>query len=790
MGKHHKNKGKPRNSEEKRRRQEQSEEWKNKRGDGRDEETVKTNPIFEAFYRAQGFINSDEEFEQFLETLRAGLPACFRLNLDYPFIDELRKELLSYAGQSIEVEGHSISAVENMAWYKSAYKLGTDRRALRKLPILNELHKWMVRHTENGNISRQEAVSMVPPLALNVSPHHKCLDMCAAPGSKTAQLLEIVHRSANDPAELQGVVVANDSDTDRVYMLAHQCRRINSPLLLITTHKGQEFPRIYGKGVVKVKGNPPDGFFDRILCDVPCSGDGTLRKNPSIWKKWNTGGSFSLHVLQLMIANRGVELLKTDGLLVYSTCSLSPYEDEACVAELLRSSNGSLELVDAREFLPNFKARPGLKSWYVLDDSKVGQNFEKKRRVDESNGDADETGNAGDTNVKEDAAGPTHSNPYVQKCLDLGMTLFETFDDVPSLLKKKIRKSVFPPTAEENEWMHLEKCLRCVPHDEDTGGFFVATLRKVRSTRKTSAIVVEEADTKVVQDATDDIATSEVKLTDENDADNNNDKNSNNRKKGLIEFVTWDNNSFQKVADFHGFTPELQAKNFFSREDMMSNNKDKKNSGISKCIYYIPNSVLEVMNGDLDDRIKVVTSGIKMFERKGNNAGGEMEYRILQEGLSVIAPFITKRKISVTIQDFCNLLGGGLVSFSTLSESTVNSLTALDAGILICVYEFSFSDVLDTEGTPSTTSNTDNSLPHQLHCVCWRGKGRTMNVMCGKTEMELMKHQLQSLRVLRPKVFANKTDNTNIDDAKTGDVALESNVEVTETNDSIIEMET
>jgi hypothetical protein len=49
----------------------------------------------------------------------------------------------------------------------------------------------MIEHTDNGNITRQEAVSMVPPLALNVQPHHRCLDMCAAPGSKTTQILEV-----------------------------------------------------------------------------------------------------------------------------------------------------------------------------------------------------------------------------------------------------------------------------------------------------------------------------------------------------------------------------------------------------------------------------------------------------------------------------------------------------------------------------------------------------------------------------------------------------------------------
>ena len=105
-----------------------------------------------------------------------------------------------------------------------------------------------------------------------------------------------------------------------------------------------------------------------MLCDVPCSGDGTLRKNPAIWAKWGCSSALSLHPLQLIIAQRGVQLLKTGGLMVYSTCSMSPYEDEAVIAELLRQFKGQLELVDAREFVPVFKARPGMSDWYVLDD--------------------------------------------------------------------------------------------------------------------------------------------------------------------------------------------------------------------------------------------------------------------------------------------------------------------------------------------------------------------------------------------------------------------------------------
>eukprot|EP01041_Mallomonas_annulata_P004338 gene4338-8632_t len=349
MGKRH-FKGNNR-SDDKRRRQETEEKWRNTRRQPQ-AAPVCSNLKFEAFYKAQSFVSEGEDWDNFLQCLRSPLPACFRLNSDYEFSSELRKQLESIVKNAISID-NDLKPLTEMEWYPSgnAFKLGTDRRMIRKSKALEPLHKWMMLHTDCGNITRQEAVSMVPPIALDVQPHHKCIDMCAAPGSKTSQLLEIVGRSWSLPEDQQGLVVANDSDTDRAYMLVHQCRRINSPFLIITTHKGQEFPRIDtfkenendninedqgGGGASAVRQRIRDGYFDRVLCDVPCSGDGTIRKSPYLWTKWSLGGGIALHPLQLMIAKRGFDMLKTDGLMVYSTCSMSPYENESVVAELLR----------------------------------------------------------------------------------------------------------------------------------------------------------------------------------------------------------------------------------------------------------------------------------------------------------------------------------------------------------------------------------------------------------------------------------------------------------------------
>lgn len=103
-------------------------------------------------------------------------------------------------------------------------------------------------------------------------------------------------------------------DTIPIFICAHAIQGQDFPTIL------QESRRSTGNAV-----GTGGGAFDRVLCDAPCSGDGTLRKTPNIWGKWSTSSAYSLYPLQLMIAQRGLKLLKEGGIMVYSTCSMSPY---------------------------------------------------------------------------------------------------------------------------------------------------------------------------------------------------------------------------------------------------------------------------------------------------------------------------------------------------------------------------------------------------------------------------------------------------------------------------------
>mmetsp|Transcript_17103 Transcript_17103/g.16981 ORF Transcript_17103/g.16981 Transcript_17103/m.16981 type:complete len:108 (+) Transcript_17103:394-717(+) len=105
---------------------------------------------------------------------------------------------------------------------------------------------------------------MIPPLVLNLQQGQTVLDICAAPGSKTAQIIELING--------KGLVVANEIDKDRAYMLIHQLHRSNTSCMVVVNHPAQNLPNIHNDDSVFQ--------FDRVLCDVPCTGDGAIRKMP------------------------------------------------------------------------------------------------------------------------------------------------------------------------------------------------------------------------------------------------------------------------------------------------------------------------------------------------------------------------------------------------------------------------------------------------------------------------------------------------------------------------------
>ena len=119
---------------------------------------------------------------------------------------------------------------------------------------------------------------------------------------QTSQLLELLHSSQTllESSIPPGLLIANDSDYKRTHLLIHQTARIPSPAFVVTNVDASIFPTLSlpPENMAESSGRksrPSTLLFDRILCDVPCSGDGTIRKNVGIWKKWNAMDGNGLH---------------------------------------------------------------------------------------------------------------------------------------------------------------------------------------------------------------------------------------------------------------------------------------------------------------------------------------------------------------------------------------------------------------------------------------------------------------------------------------------------------------
>jgi len=168
-----------------------------------------------------------------------------------------------------------------------------------------------------GFIYIQDLSSMLPAILLDPAPGNVVLDMCAAPGGKSAQLSEMV---GDD-----GLVIANDPSRDRLGILRANLERLNVSNVVSTCYAGQEMPQ----GIQ----------FDCILVDAPCSGWGTVKKNPAVTRIWKKENINPLVVLQRRLLYKAALMLAPGGRLVYSTCTTNAQENQEQVRWILSRSS-------------------------------------------------------------------------------------------------------------------------------------------------------------------------------------------------------------------------------------------------------------------------------------------------------------------------------------------------------------------------------------------------------------------------------------------------------------------
>ena len=263
-----------------------------------------------------------------VHALRASSARPLRKSMRVNFLKSDCHEFVSWAN-------HQHWKIEPIPWCADGFFVDRDNRdvALGK----DLLH--IVGHTY-----MQEAASMLPVTLLDPQPGDAVLDMSAAPGSKTTHILSRMRA--------KGVVVANDVQEKRLWALLSNLQRSSAKNVLVTRKVGQWFARHTTER------------FDRVLCDAPCTAQGIVRKDATALQYCSSDNVGKMAKLQRELLEAAIHAANVGGRIVYSTCTLTPEENEEVVSSMLKKFPNHIEAIMPSSF-------PGIEK--ALNDSRIVQ---------------------------------------------------------------------------------------------------------------------------------------------------------------------------------------------------------------------------------------------------------------------------------------------------------------------------------------------------------------------------------------------------------------------------------
>lgn len=253
-------------------------------------------------------------------------------------VTTVRRNDLKARNDFEEKLAEDFNQVEQASWNKKVYRLGKIDKPGKSL-----LH-W------RGEYYSQEESATLPVKALEPQEGDNVLDMCAAPGGKTTQIADQINNT--------GTIVANDKSSNRLQSLHANIYRTGSYSAKVTNYDGRRIPE--------------DQKFDKILVDAPCTGEGDKARRQNA--PANQKEIQELSKLQKQLLKKANSLLKQDGEIVYSTCTINTKENEQVVNHTLRETDLKLAKIKNK---PN-KYQKGLKK---LQEKSLDNNLSKTVRV-------------------------------------------------------------------------------------------------------------------------------------------------------------------------------------------------------------------------------------------------------------------------------------------------------------------------------------------------------------------------------------------------------------------------
>ena len=168
-----------------------------------------------------------------------------------------------------------------------------------------------------GAFYLQDASAMAPVAALDPRPGERVLDLCAAPGGKSGQIAARLNG--------RGFLLSNEIEFSRARILLGNLERLGVTNAFVTSAPAEALARAL------------PAFFDRVLVDAPCSGEGMFRRDPEAASQWNPDAPAGCAARQTAILNDAARMVRPGGKLVYSTCTFNRLENEGTVREFLRA---------------------------------------------------------------------------------------------------------------------------------------------------------------------------------------------------------------------------------------------------------------------------------------------------------------------------------------------------------------------------------------------------------------------------------------------------------------------
>lgn len=256
----------------------------------------------------------------FLMRMRSGLGAdyaAFVSSYDRaPYRGVRVNSLKISAGQFKKISPFALKQVE---WEENGFYVDEDKAGK---TVLHAAGLYYV----------QEPSAMSAAPLLEVKAGERVLDMCSAPGGKGTQLAQKMGGS--------GVIVLNEINFSRAKILSQNVERLGVTNAAVISASPEALE------------TPFCGYFDKVLVDAPCSGEGMFLKEPNAVREWSEQNVEACARRQAQILNSAAKVLKSGGLLVYSTCTFAPQEDELQVEEFLKN-NGQFKLLQMKKLLPH-----------------------------------------------------------------------------------------------------------------------------------------------------------------------------------------------------------------------------------------------------------------------------------------------------------------------------------------------------------------------------------------------------------------------------------------------------